>query len=149
MTSPPSGPQDRLSAEPVDLFVYGSLLFPEVMRALLSRMPNMTPATLAGWRVAALPGRVYPALVRAEALAKGQLVTDLTPKEWQTLDAFEDPVYDLRRLTLTDGHDAWTYVCPDQNDVLPHDWDIHAFERYHLTDYLKRCAAWRQRHESQ
>jgi gamma-glutamylcyclotransferase (GGCT)/AIG2-like uncharacterized protein YtfP len=133
----------------VDLFVYGSLLFPEVMRVLLGRVPNTTPATLAGWRVAALPGRVYPALVRAEALARGQLVTDLTPKEWQTLDAFEDTVYDLRRLTLTDGRDAWAYVCADHSDALPHDWDIHTFERDHLTDYLKRCGTWRQRHESQ
>jgi gamma-glutamylcyclotransferase (GGCT)/AIG2-like uncharacterized protein YtfP len=132
----------------VDLFVYGSLLFPEVMRVLIGRVPATTPAALAGWRIAALPGRVYPALVPAEALAKGQLVIDLTPKEWQTLDAFEDPVYDLRRLTLTDGRDAWAYVCPDHTDASPHDWDIHTFERDHLTDYLKRCASWRQRHES-
>ncbi len=131
----------------MNLFVYGSLLFPEVMRVLLGRVPDSTPATVAGWRVAALPGRVYPCLVPAEALAKGQLMKGLKPTEWRTLDAFEDTVYDLRRLTLTDGRDAWAYICPDPANALP-DWDIHIFERDHLTDYLKRCAAWRQRYES-
>ena len=132
----------------MDLFVYGSLLFPEVMRVLLGRVPDSTPATVAGWRVAALPGRVYPCLVPAEALARGQVVSGLKPAEWRTLDAFEDTVYDLRRLTLTDGRDAWAYVCTSPSDALPHDWDFQTFERDHLTDYLKRCSAWRQRYES-
>lgn len=83
MTSPHSGPLDRLSAEPVDLFAYGSLLFPEVLRVL-----------------------------------------------------------------LTDGRHAWAYVCPGHTVAPPNDWDIHTFERDHLTGYLKRCATWRQRYET-
>jgi Gamma-glutamyl cyclotransferase, AIG2-like len=67
MTSLHSGQPDRLSAAPADLFIYGSLLFAEVMRVLIGRAPDSTPAALVGWCVAALPGRVYPALVRAEA----------------------------------------------------------------------------------
>jgi gamma-glutamylcyclotransferase (GGCT)/AIG2-like uncharacterized protein YtfP len=133
----------------VDLFVYGSLLFPEVMRVLLDRVPASTPAAVAGWRVAALPGRVYPALVQAEAIAKGQLVSGLTPQEWHTLDAFEDKVYELRRLTLTDGRDGWAYVCTDHTDASPDDWDMNLFERDHLVSYLKRCATWRQRREAE
>src|SRR6266487_644351 len=102
MTSPPSGQPGRLSAGSEALFVYGSLLFPEVMRVLLGRIPAGLPASVAGWRVAALPGRVYPALVPGETVAKGQLISDLTPADWRLLDAFEDDVYELRRLTLTD-----------------------------------------------
>ena len=108
----------------------------------------MNSASVAGWRVAALPGRVYPALVAGEAIAKGQLITDLTPDEWRILDAFEDDVYELRRLTLTNGRHGWTYICADHAHAEPHDWDINSFERDHLTNYLKRCATWRQRYDT-
>ncbi|SRR6266545_574497 len=131
---------------PEALFVYGSLLFPEVIHVLLGRVPASTPAAVVGWRVAALPGRVYPALVAGEALARGQLVTDLTSAEWRLLDAFEDDVYELRRITLTDGGHGWAYVCADHTDAAAHDWDINTFEHDHLIDYLKRCAAWRRRY---
>ncbi len=123
-------------------------MFPEVMRVLLGRVPASSPASVAGWRVAALPGRVYPALVAGEAIAKGQLMTDLTPAEWRLLDAFEDDVYELYRLTLTDGRCGWAYVS-NHTDAAPHDWDTDTFERDHLADYLKRCAAWRHRYETQ
>ena len=113
------------------------------MSVLLGRVPAGVPASVAGWRVASLPGRVYPGLVSGEALAKGQLLTDLTPGEWRLLDAFEDDVYEMRRLTLTDCRHGWAYVCAHHTDAAPHDWDIDTFERDHLTGYLKRCAAWR------
>ena len=55
--SRPSGRTDRLSVAPEALFVYGSLLIPEVLQALLGRVPDRTAG---GWRVAALAGRRYP-----------------------------------------------------------------------------------------
>lgn len=136
----------QVPTDPVDLFAYGTLQFPEVLRVLLGRVPRSTPAAAAGWRVAALPGQIYPTLVPAPPMARvtGQLVTGLGPAEWRTLDAFEDRLYDLRRLTLTDGRVAWAYVCSDSNSASPDDWEVGSFERNHLIDYLKRCAAWRQ-----
>lgn len=130
----------------MDLFAYGTLQFPEVLRVLLGRSPSTSPAAVAGWRVAALPGQIYPALVPAPPTSRavGHLVTGLSPMEWRTLDAFEDHLYDLRRLTLTDGRVAWAYICSDSASASPDDWDLHGFERCHLTEYLKRCAAWRR-----
>lgn len=145
MTLPPPDLPDRLpAADPQALFAYGTLMLPEVLRVLLGRTPASGPASIAGWRVAALPERVYPALVPGEAIAKGQIITDLTPPEWRLLDAFEDDVYELRRLTLTDGRHAWAYICADPTAASPEDWDIDTFERDHLAAYLKRCAAWRR-----
>ena len=51
--------------EPDALFVYGTLMFPEVLEVLLGRTPEMAPAALDGWRAAALADRVYPGLVAA------------------------------------------------------------------------------------
>src|ERR1700722_17971188 len=94
--------QGRLPGDQAALFVYGTLTFPEVARVLLGRTPGSIAVSIAGWRVAALPGSVYPTLVTAEAIAHGRLIADLTVHEWRIIDAFEDDNYDLRRLTLTD-----------------------------------------------
>ncbi|GAA3214728.1 gamma-glutamylcyclotransferase family protein [Actinocorallia longicatena] len=147
-TSQPSGQKDRLSAAPDTLFVYGSLQFPEVLFALIDRVPAHTPAQAAGWRVAELPGRVYPGLVSGPTTAPGYLLTGLTAEEWRVLDAFEDPVYDLRRLDLVDGRHGWSYTCNFGAEVLETNWSAETFARDHLPAYIERCTAWRHRHEA-
>jgi gamma-glutamylcyclotransferase (GGCT)/AIG2-like uncharacterized protein YtfP len=140
--------QGRLPADPAALFVYGTLTFPEVVRVLLGRTPDSVAMSVSGWRVAALPGSVYPTLVTAEAIAHGRLIADLTVQEWRIIDAFEDDSYDLRRLTLTDGQYGWAYVSRDNANVSPEDWDSDQFERRDLVNYLKHCAAWRQSYKT-
>ncbi|MBO3752684.1 gamma-glutamylcyclotransferase [Streptosporangiaceae bacterium NEAU-GS5] len=139
---------DRLSVEPQALFVYGSLLFPEVLRTLIDRVPESSPAAVEGWRIAALPNRVYPVLVPAEAIAHGRLITDLNPAEWRTIDAFEDRVYELRRLNLTDSRYGWAYATEDVTSALPEDWDKEVFATRELSTYIVRCSAWRTRYEA-
>jgi gamma-glutamylcyclotransferase (GGCT)/AIG2-like uncharacterized protein YtfP len=133
--------------DPQALFVYGSLQFPDVLFALIDRVPDHSPAAAHGWRITALPGRVYPGLVPGQGTASGYLITGLAAEEWRLLDAFEDPVYNLQRLDLVDGRHGWTYVCNPDAEVLPHDWSIEDFTNQHLPAYIERCAAWRQRHE--
>ncbi|GAA2134642.1 hypothetical protein GCM10009727_28540 [Actinomadura napierensis] len=147
-TSPTSGRPDRLSVAPEALFVYGSLQFPEVLFALIDRVPDHEPAAAEGWRVATLPGRVYPGLVPGDTTAQGYLLTGLTSDEWRVLDAFEDPVYELVRVDLGDGRHGWTYACNDGADVGPDDWSADDFEAQHLPAYVERCAAWRRRYET-
>jgi gamma-glutamylcyclotransferase (GGCT)/AIG2-like uncharacterized protein YtfP len=135
--------------DPEALFVYGSLQFPEVLFALIDRVPDHEPATAKGWRVATLPGRVYPGLVPADATAKGYLLTGLTPGEWRVLDAFEDPVYELVRVALTTGRHGWAYACNPGTEVGPDDWSPEDFQARHLPAYITRCEAWRRRYEDQ
>lgn len=71
MTLPPPGHPRRLDVAPVMLFAYGTLMFPEVLQVLLGRVPDVVSATVAGWRVARLPGRIYPVMVAAEAMVRG------------------------------------------------------------------------------
>ena len=59
---------DRMAGGPAALFAYGTLRFDEVLAVLLDRLPCRSTAAAAGWRVAALAGRVYPGLVRADAV---------------------------------------------------------------------------------
>jgi gamma-glutamylcyclotransferase (GGCT)/AIG2-like uncharacterized protein YtfP len=139
----------RVSAEPAPLFVYGSLLFPDVLQVLIDRDPEREPAAVDGWRVVALPDVVYPTLIRdGDGFAAGDLLIGLTPAEWQTLDTFEASGYDLAPVRTRDGQAAYTYAEPaaDTNGRQP--WDAQHFGTAHLTAYVERCARWRQWYEA-
>ncbi|WP_079032303.1 gamma-glutamylcyclotransferase family protein [Streptomyces specialis] len=134
-----SGRLGALPASPDVLFVYGTLQFPEVLRALLGRVPHSRPVSAHGWRAAALVGRVYPGLVLADQVTDGLLLDDLTPAEWQMLDDFEDDRYELRRLPLVGGGLGWAYVWPGE-ETLPGNWNATEFTARHLDAYAARCA---------
>lgn len=145
-----SQPSDRLDQRSADqtapLFVYGSLQFPDVLRALLGRVPSTAAARVNGWCVRALPDVVYPGLVAAEGeWADGLVIDGLTPAEWRIIDAFENDVYDLRLLRLAGGHDAWAYICREASHVSDNTWDRRHFTESHLAEYVQNCIAWRAR----
>jgi gamma-glutamylcyclotransferase (GGCT)/AIG2-like uncharacterized protein YtfP len=77
-------------------FVYGSLLAPEVLHALLGRVPTHKPALLRGFRRYALRDRAYPGVVRVpesaapDACVHGNVLLNLAPREAHLLDLFED-----------------------------------------------------------
>ncbi|HET6636159.1 MAG TPA: gamma-glutamylcyclotransferase family protein [Streptomyces sp.] len=129
-----------MSLSPEPLFVYGTLRFPQVLQALLGRVPDSRAGTAAGWRTAALAGRVYPGLVpAADATAEGLLLTGVSPGERERLDEFEGAAYALRPLPMTDGGYAWAYVWQG-DEVLDEDWDAEVFAAEHLAGYAARLA---------
>lgn len=146
----PSGRLDQLSEDPDPLlFVYGSLQFPEVLHALLGRVPPTTDAQANGWRVTALVDAVYPGLVAGAGPTKGLVLGGLTAEEWRVIDAFEDDVYLLRAVDLTDGRLAWAYTCPaGSNSSMESVWNARDFAEHHLADYVRRCAAWLDRYRA-
>ncbi len=124
-----------------DLFVYGTLRFPEVLDALLGRVPELSPARARGWRAAALPGRVYPGLVAGHGTADGMLVRGLGPDELDVLHAYEDVDYDVVEVGLTDGRRALAYRWLGE-EPLAEDWDPEWFAREVLAAYVQGCAVW-------
>lgn len=126
----------------MDLFVYGTLLFPEVLRALLDRVPAGEPAAAPGWRVAALAGRLYPGLVpHRDGHAAGLVLTGLAEDEVRLLDAYEDTDYRLTEIALAGGRRCATYVW--RLEALPHGWSRDAFATDHLAGYVELCTRWR------
>ncbi|MCX4094893.1 gamma-glutamylcyclotransferase family protein [Nocardia sp. alder85J] len=142
-----------------ELFAYGTLQFAPVLEALLGRVPPLRLGVTKGWRVAALPDRVYPGLIPdSERIAVGIVVAGLTRAEWEILDRFEDAEYDLRPIRLVrpaaapgthradPGSGAavvaayvWTAA------VTADDWYPEVFARQRLAEYAQRCERWRER----
>lgn len=137
-------PGRPLPAAPAALFAYGTLRFPDVLMALLGRVPEHTPGIAPGWRVAALDGRIYPVLVPGPGAAGGFLITGLTDEEWRVIDAYEDEFYALERLTLVDGRQGWAYLTRDGTAALPDDWSPGDFGTRHLSAFAGRCLEWRR-----
>lgn len=91
---------------PVSLFVYGSLLAPQVLRALLDREPPVIPARLPDYRRSALRGQPFPGLVpAADAVTDGGVI-HVSPRELHCLDAWEDDFFCRTAVTVRLGRDG-------------------------------------------
>ncbi|HYU19764.1 MAG TPA: gamma-glutamylcyclotransferase family protein [Chloroflexota bacterium] len=113
-------------ASPMPLFVYGTLLDPEVRAFVLGRRPDLETlrARLPGYRRSTESGFGYPFLVRAEEDAvDGMLIVGLTEADYALLDEYEDigdATYERVRAQVdllgcgTDKRTwAWVYARPE------------------------------------
>jgi gamma-glutamylcyclotransferase (GGCT)/AIG2-like uncharacterized protein YtfP len=125
------------------LFVYGTLMIPEVLTILLGRVPVMHEALLRGYRRYTIDGACYPAIISdTTANVNGQVLLGLTPREVATLDDYEGDAYVRTEVTLTvDGAStsAECYVWRDASRVRlgRDDWDLETFVCRHLEQYLR------------
>ncbi|PSS11777.1 AIG2-like protein [Actinidia chinensis var. chinensis] len=79
------------------VFVYGSLLADDVVRVLLKRVPESSPAVLNGFHRFSIKGRVYPAILPLEnKKVIGKVLSGITAPEIAILDTFEDVEYERR-----------------------------------------------------
>ncbi|CAM9662340.1 unnamed protein product [Choristocarpus tenellus] len=76
------------------LFVYGSLMQPEVLQVLLGRVPPTNKGILHGYHRYRIKEQVYPAIFPCEGSSvEGLLLPGLSPREQYILDLFEDEDY--------------------------------------------------------
>jgi gamma-glutamylcyclotransferase (GGCT)/AIG2-like uncharacterized protein YtfP len=100
----------------MNLFAYGTLMWPEVLEAVIGRPLSGTPAVLRGFVRIRVKGELYPALLDSHCndVVEGMLYRDLTEKEFRSLDRFEGGEYD-RKEVCVGAEQAHTYV-------LSHTW---------------------------
>ena len=97
------------------LFVYGTLMAPQVMEALLGRLPSNRHAVLSGHIRHPVRGQAFPGMIPASNPAssatkttaaattttQGILYIGLTPSEMKRLDWFEDVDYTRRQVVVS------------------------------------------------
>ena len=127
------------------LFVYGTLLFPEVLKMLLGRIPRRAKAVLTGYRRCSIHDgpsiRLYPAIFPEEqAVVEGELLLDLSAAERQVLDAYEGADYlkvQVQVYAEGQSRQAEAYVWQmGKRGQLRGDWDPEYFKTHHLQSYL-------------
>lgn len=128
----------------MNVFTYGSLMFPEVWRRAAGEEGRGTRAALADHEVRALRGHSYPVMIPIPgAQAGGVLYQNVSEAAIARLDDFEGPFYVRREVSVisengTETFPAWTYLAaaPEHPSILPDRWDAEAFRREHLRFFL-------------
>ena len=126
------------------LFSYGSLVFPEVMRAVTGRSFAHEPARLFGWRRTLFRGRTYPG-IRADAAVStpGTLWHGVDPRSAERLDRFETSDYERRvlRVRIAGGaeREAHVYVVRAGSlaQLSQQPWERSRFARESLAGFLR------------
>ncbi len=127
----------------MNLFAYGTLMFPEIWHRVTGLTQHGLPATLGHHAACRIRGQPYPALVEEDgAVTAGILYTDVPRGAMARLDDFEGTFYDRVpvEVTLTDGtrQPAWVYraAAGTAPDILPERWEAASFGRKELGRFL-------------
>lgn len=133
-----------------NVFVYGTLMYPEVLRALIKRVPEHQKAIIHGFQRYGIRGQVFPAIIHSssQAAVQGILLYRLTPDEMDVFDEFEGDEYykvSVEAMPLVEDNaapsNASVYVWQDslRSLLLESPWDPEAFREKHLQPYVGMC----------
>lgn len=132
----------------INVFAYGTLQIPEVMRAVSGGDYPARPARLDGYARFSLAGRSFPGLrLQPGAATDGLLYGGIDAEALRRLDEFEDDFY--RRETLSVVTEAGerlaaeVYVVPPEHYglLIEEPWDLEEFRRTGLGAFMARCRA--------
>ena len=123
------------------IFVYGSLLFPEITKKLTEKSFKTLPATLQGYKMYCVKGCDYPAIFQQkDAVTNGLLLKNVDDLSLDIISFYEGDEYEKRQVSVnSDGKSATalTFVWVNKNDLLDdEDWDLQHFEKTSLEYYL-------------
>ncbi len=133
----------------MNLFTYGSLMFPEVWERVTGSTARAARASLDGFAAWCVRDESYPGLVEARgASTAGVVYFDVSDDALARLDRFEGAFY--RRIgvvvTLGDGAaaQAETYLVDDafRMQLDPRPWSAEHFREHGLPAFLEKCAGW-------
>lgn len=133
-----------------NLFAYGTLLVPEIWRAVVGRDFPSRPAILRGFEIRRVTGADFPGIQPSdnpESEVAGRVFIDLDDDALRRLDAYEDSLYDRLDLTLLDESShpvrSWVYVvAEDQRNCLSADsWSLDWFLAEAADGYIARLRA--------
>jgi gamma-glutamylcyclotransferase (GGCT)/AIG2-like uncharacterized protein YtfP len=122
----------------MNVFTYGSLMFPEVWERVVRGAYSHAAAAAAGFRCYAVQGETYPGMVAAESAAsapdrvEGVVYFDVSLEDLAALDSFEGG--DYRRVeiaaSLPDGTsvNASAYLYLPQEKLAPEPWSRDNFQ---------------------
>jgi len=124
------------------LFVYGTLMSPQVLRVLIGRLPELVhSATLEGYRRHPVKGQSFPGMIAGVGSVQGMLLKELTVSEMNVLDWFEGEEYTRKDVNIQCGTTlemTQTYVWSNPLSDLDtlSEWSYEDFCDFRLDSYL-------------
>ena len=124
-----------------NLFVYGTLLFPEITEKLTGKSFETLPAILKGYKMYCVKDCDYPAIINEEgAETKGKILLNIDDFDLKILSVYEGDEYEWRKIKVLCNdklEDAITFVWSNGVDRLEsRGWDFADFQKERLEYYL-------------
>ena len=124
----------------MNVFVYGSLLFPEIAHGLCGKKLKSEDATLSGYARFALKGADYPVIIKKDnSTVKGKVLLNLNENAIYLLTFYEGDEYGMAPVKVeTDSGiiNAVAFVWMAGNELLEDfDWSKEQFEAESLEFY--------------
>lgn len=126
------------------LFAYGSLQVPDLIRAVIGRIPESIEAKAEGYRCFTMRGYSFPGMTPDPTHSTpGRILLDLSEAELEKLDEFEGPPYIRERISLQSGDSqqksAWAYIIPGRETafITSNPWDLNKFIDKELSTFLR------------
>ena len=132
-----------------NVFAYGTLIFPEVIKAVSGKRLVGEPAKLNSYKRRVLKDKIYPGVLKDEVSSvEGVLYKNLCPKTVLKLDDFEDGLYEKVELPVetadgkTELADVYVISKKDRHKLSFKPWSDNEFSKKHLKKYTSKCLTW-------
>jgi gamma-glutamylcyclotransferase (GGCT)/AIG2-like uncharacterized protein YtfP len=129
----------------MNVFTYGSLMFPPVWQRVVRGTYRSAEATIHGFRRVRVFGKEHPALIIAQGAKplRGQLYFDVDNADLARLDYFETSNYE--RVTVAAVVDdvalhAQCYLALNLRELSDEDWNAAEFKQHGLPVFLNTWA---------
>jgi len=129
----------------LDVFTYGSLMYPAVWSRVVRGDYASEPARVHGFRRVCVRNREHPALIVAagEATVEGRLYRAVSASDLARLDHFETAAYARVAVAAQCGavtRVAQTYLAINVDDLVLSEWSVARFEAEGLPVFLATYA---------
>ena len=93
------------------LFVYGTLIHPEIQQKIIGRVVKTEPGVLGDYKKSTIKinDNIYPIIVPDENSVVGGLVLAVSSSELRNIDEYETNAYRRTKVILKSGKEAWVY----------------------------------------
>ena len=126
-----------------DLFVYGTLCFPEIVEKLTGKTFQSEQAILKGFHRRRVKNADYPAIVKNDySEVKGILLHDIDDLSFQIINFYEGDDYCCKTLVISINGgfvNAKVFIWDSDYNMLGHvDWDSNEFLKKSFKIYLEK-----------
>ena len=130
----------------MNVFVYGSLMNPEVRDHLVNKGYNIEKGRLLGHKRVRLNGYSFPAIYpNQEQSVDGQILLSIDDESLRALDEFESEFYIREKVTVkaesgsTVECFAYVYDMKDMSLLTDKAWSNKEFRQNHMQNMVNRC----------
>ena len=124
-----------------NIFVYGTLLSPEIITKLTGKTFKTTPAVLSGYKKYCVKGCDYPAVIQIDdSITSGMVLENVDDYSLYVISFYEGNEYEKLKVTINlndESKEVLVFVWVKGQELLENkEWDFRHFQKNKLKYYI-------------